>query len=245
MAETTEQTPQAPSAEELKTAITEVTTAAALEDKNIPLEVKLRTGHIYKGATPRALIDELAKAQESATLKIRQQNEELERLKAAPVQQVQQPTAQDQYDAAEYYRLWQKDPREAEAYTRKFDPEYQALKQTFIQNEFRNEMDAFKGTVNWYPSDQQEAQAFTRSFLASGLQPNRYNYELVYRRMVDAGDLKASPIQEIRGQQPPPPRMGGSSAQPQDTGISVADFERLPSKQQAEVLERLKSQGYR
>src|SRR3990167_2436829 len=171
MAETpTDQTPATPSSEELNKAITQVATDAALEDKNIPLEVKVGA-QVFKGSTPQELLSELTKAQENATNLIRQQKEELERLRQDRVTQTQPQTQQDtdEYNPEKFYELFAKDPRKAQEYQDQFDTEKQELRRTLETVRRQSEIDRFKSAVGFSPTPE-EAMIFGQEFQKSGLE---------------------------------------------------------------------------
>ena len=233
--------PAQPSETDLKEAITKVTNDAALSDKGIPLEVKLKTGQVYRGNTPQELLAEMAKAQENSSVRVKELSDEVERLKTqAPAQQ--QPPDENQWSPQTYFDIWQKDPLQAEEYKAKFDPKARQLEALMGRMQQTSELDNFKANVSFYPSAD-EAQAFADEFTKARLAPTAANFELVFWRMQNQGKL-APPQAQVKPHQAPPPHIGGGSA-PQQGMISEADFARLGSEKQALVLAELKARGYK
>ena len=225
---------------ELQKTITQVQQTAAAGDRATPLEVKLSTGHVFRGNTQDELLAELTKAQEHATKLIKEQRDELERLKTETAPPPAAPKPTDTYDPNVYYQIWQQDPLKAQQYVDSFDPAKQMMWQTISRMQYQADLDHFKQTVGFYP-DEDQAKAFTKEFIASGLQPNKDNYELVYYRMVNQQKIEPT-VRQIRGQGSPPPSINGGGSPP--PGFDMDQFQSLPADQQAQVIDRLRKQGW-
>src|SRR5438034_8253220 len=101
---------QSPPPGEVQKTIEQVQQQAHVDDKGVPLEVKLSTGQVYRGATAQELQQQLVQAQENASRLLQEQKAELERQRMELAQwqeQVQQqPTGDDdKYNPARYYEL--------------------------------------------------------------------------------------------------------------------------------------------
>jgi len=247
MAETIEQTPTIPSSEELNKAVKDVAAGAALADKGIPLEVKLTTGQVYHGSTPQELLDQLVKAQENSSMALKQTKDELAQIRAEQVQRVQEAQhvqADNEYSDGEYYKLFAENPRKAQEYLDRFDPEKQEYKQTIEGMRRQSEIDRFKANVGFAPT-QEEAVLFGQEFAAAKMEPTANNLELMFYRLVNQGKIRAPQISGVSGQQAPPPNLGGGSTGMGGGGFDMAAFRQLPADQQKQVIEKLRAQGYK
>ena len=239
---------QTSSPAELQQIIDDVASRAALGDPNTPIEVKLQTGQVYRGV-PSKVIENLSKSQEEASVLIRTQKDEMARLKTE-LEEVRQasrkaetPQNDAEYKPERYYELFQEDPLKAQSYLDKFDPLKQEMQRTLETVRHRGELERFQNAVNFYPDDSAKA-VFADEFVKSKLEPNAANYELVYWRMQAANKLPQPVISRMSpGQAPPPSLRGGSGGAPQD--FDMSRFEDLPPAQMAQVIQRMKDQGYR
>ena len=240
-----------PNAAEVQQAIDQVASTAALADPKVPIEVKLKTGQVYRGL-PNEVLNTLVHSQEEASRTIKQQKDELARVqqelqqvRQAQQQAAQPPVREDVYDANTYYEKFQKDPLEAQQYLDRFDPTKQAIHQTLENLNRKAELERFQNTVGFYPNDAERA-AFANEFVASKLEPNAANYELVYWRMANTGKISAKPVTGVDAFAPPPPVLRSSAAAaPSAQPFDIGQFESLPPDQQAQVIQRLKSQGWK
>lgn len=82
------------------------------------VEIKLATGQVYKGANWEEAAEKLARAQEEATRAIRDRETQIRELRerSQPVAEANTARTIPQFDPAEYYRRWEKDPRDARRY---------------------------------------------------------------------------------------------------------------------------------
>ena len=244
--QTPPQQPTAPNAAEVQQAIDQVAQQAAFADPKVPIEIKLKTGQVYKGL-PHEVISTLTHSQEEASETIRRMKDDQTRLQGE-LEQLRQaqatPPAKDgEYEPSKYYELFQKDPLEASKYLDRFDPEKQEIQQTLQSMRVRNDLQRFQDAVGFYPNEQEKA-TFADEFVKSKLDPTPTNYEVVYWRLRAQNKLAGVPLSGIEGSQAPPPilRSSGSSG-PQI--FDVGQFESLPADQQAAVIQRLKAQGWK
>lgn len=249
MAETVQPpvTPEQPTPTEVQSAIDAVASRAALADPNIPIEVKLKTGQIYKGM-PRDVIDALARSHEANSEYSQQLKAEQARMAAElnelKRQQATPPAREDEYTDEQYYKLFQESPRKAQEYLDRFDPVKQEMVNTLDAVKKRGELERFQSSVGFFPADNEKV-AFANEFVASGLEPNSANYELVYWRMQNSGKLNPPAITGMDRTPPPPPNFrGGNGTGPQQS-FDTAQFENLPKEQMRQVMENLKQQGFK
>ena len=230
-------TPQ-PTDAEVSETIQEVRQSAGLSDPGIPLELKLSTGQTYKGKDQQELLNQLQRAQENASEKIRQQTEELNQLRSA---QTKAPPAEDgTFDSTVYYQLWAdgKDgPIKAKQYMDGFDPSHKEWQTAIQQSKQNAATNAFKAAVGFNPTPEQ-ANAYAAAFATSRLDPTPANLELVYWRMVNTGQLEVNAPATRPGKTRAPASLGGGGAPPAQ-GMDATEFSRLPAAQQKEVIERL------
>jgi hypothetical protein len=226
---------QEPTADEVTEVIQEVQHAATNDDPNVPVEVKLASGQIYKGKNQQEVIDQLVKAQENASAKITSQAETLNQL-----QQTQVEVAKEgEYSDNEYYRLWalpDGGPKKAQSYLNSFDAQYKQLQTAAEQTRKTGELDNFKANVGWVPTPD-EAAAFASEFAISGMKPTALNLEVVFGRMQRAGTIGGvAPTRRT-----PPQGLGVAS--PGTKGdIDMVEFGKLPADQMREVIEKLSRQ---
>ena len=239
-------TPDQPNPNDVQAAIDQVATQAAMADPNIPIEIKLKTGQVYKGL-PHEVIGNLARSQEEASEHFRRMKDEQNRLNSEINELKRQQAAplvkDDEYTDEEYYKLFQESPRKAQQYLDNFDPMKQEMRQTFDAVKKRGELEKFQSSVNFFPADNEKI-SFANEFVASGLEPNAPNYELVYWRMQASNKLSPPAITGMDRMASPPPQVrGGAAGGPQ--GFDMAQFENLPKDQMEQVIQRLKSQGWK
>ena len=212
-------------------------------------EIKLETGQVYKGANEDELLKELAKAQEHSTRHIKEQKDELERVRTE-LQQVRSAlpppprTDDNTYNPEKYFELWKDDPLKAHQYANQFDPEAQRVKSVIANQAQRSEIETFKDSVGFHPEQNpQAADVFSREFVKTGLQPTANNMELVYYRLVNNGTLQPQVTANVNPT-PVPPQLGGNGTA-QGGGFDMTTFYNLPPQKQAEVIEKMKAAGYK
>jgi|TARA_R100001086_G_scaffold174763_2_gene96081 hypothetical protein len=216
-------------ADEVTEVIQEVKQAKVIDDP--PVEVKLSTGQVYRGANQQEVIDQLVKAQENASARIKEQGDSINAMQQVRQPEVQQPK-EGEFDKTHYWTLWADDPMKAQAYQNGFDPTQQELRNVAEQNRKRGELDNFKATVGWQPTPQ-EAASFAGEFTRTGLQPTAINLEVVYGRMIRAGTIGA--VQAPRRNAPAPLGRGAGET----PGVNIDQFSKLTADQMAEVIGKL------
>ena len=222
---------QEPTANEVQETIQEVQQAAVLETPAVPIEVKLATGQVYKGANHQEVIDQLVKAQEHSSAKIKEQGDSINAMQQAQLP-VAEPPKEGEFDKTTYWNLWADDPMKAKAYQDGFDPVQRELQQSAEQTRKRGELDNFKATVGWTPTPE-EATAFASEFARSGLEATAINLEVIYGRMVRTGAIGAATPTRPRA---PVPLNRNTGVPPV---VDEGAFARLPAAQMREVIEKL------
>lgn len=229
----------------------------------VPIEVRLpQSGRTYKGGSEREVLDQLVHAQDSATLKIQEQNAELERLRqtqAAPAQQA--PISEDDKVNAIYWEKWQKSPVAAQNYIDSVrlgvpeDQVPQVLRGTLQQTHVAQQQQAgadFQQRCPDFPNTPEATSALIQSMRQRyGNRPAvdaaelADRLEVTYGQLVRSGSITPTALPITHGGGGPIPALGGGHQSQVLDATNEADFRRLSPEKMKEVIERLQAQGRR
>ena len=232
-----------------------------------PIEVRLDTGQVYKGANPQEVLDQLVRAQTEASRHITQQKAQLaeyqtqlEQLKAQQ-QPAQVVPAQDA--AQQYLQNWATNPIETnkQEIAKAFGVTPEQLPQ--LVNEFkavtsRSKVDMaaaqFQSDHPEYPNTPEANLAMKQALM------ERYGPSNIQNAMTDPDRLEATYQHLVRqnriqpNQMPPQgnmapnvplPNMRGNSVPPQQQTTMMMDFMQMSLEDQKKTLEKLHNAGLR
>lgn len=199
----------------------------------------LSTGQVYKGKTEKEVIEQLIKAQEHATIAIRDREAQLK------AERAQKAFAQGEIDQSKgfeqdkFLELLAKDAREAERYKMKFMPEMQYAYQTIDRVNRMIEVNNFLNLAKDYPNTDENAQILESRLQALGRPPTAENMFIAYHMLRNEGVIKPAPAEQETYTPPkPPPVLGGAGAS------STPDaFAQIDTMTDAQLEEFLKKKG--
>ncbi len=229
-------------------------------DKQIPLEVNLATGQVYKGDTPQDLLNKLAAAQEEATRTIRSRESENAEMRQrlasleAEAQQRRVPESPDQTKNNEYYQTWSSNPNKATTMALAnelgipADQLVPALKKSMASSAITSASSEFLARCQDFPETPENANLIRQGIEARyGANPNALtadNLELVYHDLVRNGKIQPKVMQSSAVNEPNVPFVnirGGSAPPNQDIEI-MQKIQTMPLDQLREVMERMYAQ---
>lgn len=213
--------------------------APTLGTQPATIELNLAGGQVFKG-TQEEVLKKLADAQNNATITLAQRKQEIEDLrtqiaaKSAPVSE-----GTTGYDRNEYYRLWEKDPVEAQNYLdgHRFSMApgqvVSAITSTYeIGQKVNDQMEVarFLSTAEDFPGGPEASEKLLRHLDTSGRTVTSENLFLSYHELKQAGHIQATDanITATQARNMPPPSLNGSGG-----GSSAADIDMA---RQAEAL---------
>ena len=225
----------------------------------IPLEVNLSTGQVYKADTPQDLLNKLAAAQEEATRTIRAREGEMADLRNQMAELKAQippppPPSADQDKLNEYYKTWSSNPNKATTMALAQEmgiPEDRLVPmlKTAIEGQAVNTASSeFLARCPDFPETSENAQLIRQGILqryggnAGAMTAD--NLELVYHDLVRNGRITPNSMQPTGFAQPnvPIPNLRGGSAPPSPVNDIMAQAHEMPIDDLKRVIDRLHSQ---
>ena len=215
-----------------------------------PLErdfsVTLETGQTYRGNTKDELVQQLVKAQENASRRIKELSDSQQQPTQQQVQQVQQQ--EPQFDQNRYYQLLATDPISANDYYLDFSPKAKALNQQMQQLEAmrtdiaqRTEFATFQNSVSDFPFDNQDAiNKFDAEFPKLGLSWTAQNLMLAHALFLKNGYYTAPAA--AQQQQPSPQTMPTMTGQTQQWSTGAKSPEQMTADELKTYIESLQGQ---
>lgn len=225
---------------ELQTAIEQQSTTATGDPVAPPpepesYEYKTATGQVYKGKTKDEVIAAVLKAQENATLHIKEQHDKIKDMEAKLQTQVQPATpVNGGFQKKRYYELLEEDPLQAQDYLDGFRPQYGRVMGAVEKFEYGLQAQEFIRRVPEFEDSQENATALFTRLKMENRPFTADNMQLVYHTLQSEGVIKNAPAEPPRPATPnPPPVMGGASGQASElanidaevSGMTDAQFE--------------------
>jgi hypothetical protein len=178
-------------AEQLSAQAAPATTQQAQDQLERDFSVVLETGQTYKAKTKDELIQQLVKAQENASKRIK----ELSTSPVPPPSAVPVQSVVPEFSNEQYWQLAAQDPRAAQDYVLQFTPEAIKLRQTVSRLEAmeqdiknRTEVATFQNAVNDFDFENQEViQKFDENFQKLGLPLTAQNLIMAHNHFVKTG----------------------------------------------------------
>lgn len=206
--------------------------------------VVLETGQTYKAKTKDELIQQLVKAQENASKRIRE-------LSSGPAtqQQVQQAQAEPTFDTQKYYQMLADNPIAAQSYALQFTPEAIELRNQMEQisqfNTVLQEQTAvnqFKAETPDFPVEQNVANKFEEVWNTFNLPITTANLKLVHAYCLreKVYEPYQQQVQQPIQQYQPIPSLSGMPAGGQAT--QQIDPNTMTTEQLAQVIKALNRQ---
>lgn len=185
-------------ASQLAAQVAPATNPPAVEPMEREFVRTLDTGQTYRGKTKDELIEQLARAQESASKRIT----ELSNKTPAPVVPVVTPT-EPTFDQNKYYQLLAENPIQAQSYAFQFTPEAIEVRRNqdeqsqFIQGlRLQAEVNKFKADTPDLPLDDSSTALFEAEWNKFGLPITATNLKLVHSHCV-ANKVYAPASQQV------------------------------------------------
>jgi hypothetical protein len=210
-------------AEQLAAQAAPAATQQAQDQLERDFSVVLETGQTYKAKTKDELIQQLVKAQENASKRIK----ELSVAPPPPIIPPVQPVAQ--FSNEQYWQLAAQDPRAAQDYVLQFTPEAIKLRDTVSRLEAmeqdiknRTEVATFQNSVNDFDFENPEAvKTFDDNFQKLGLALTAQNLIMAHNHFIRTGVYQPKSTAQASvttpAMQPLPTLTGGANGQATQT----------------------------
>lgn len=244
--------PPNPSPDQIQQAINATT-------QGVPLEVRLETGQVYRGATPQDVLNQLVAAQTEASRTITSERAERARIEhelATVKAQIPAPPV-DASDAEKqaYYQKWAQNPDEAlqEQFGKMLgipaSKVTEVLKRAVNTTVVNSAADEFMARYPNFPpaASQLMNQRLKERFGESMDATTADNLELVYGELVRTGRITPEPLSATGVSHPytAVANLRGQQAPPNPMNQVLSDFASLPLDKMREALERMQAQGIR
>jgi hypothetical protein len=203
-------------------------------------EFKTATGQVYKGKTKDEVIAQMIKAQENATIHIKQQHDRLKDFEARAIQAPVAAPVNGGFQKAEYFKLLEEDPLKAQDYLDSYRPMVSRVLSTVDKMEYGFQAQEFLRAVPDYEDLPENADRI-RTRLAAEQKPlTADNMRLAYYSLLGEGVIKKNAQAAEQNPGPRvPPVLGGAGAGPTDEiGNIESETANMDDKQFAEYLRK-------